>query len=242
MRGIICFSILFYFFCGCTKDKVESIEPYIKHQLYIETFENHGDWIVTPTDPFYQPDTSCVSINDGVLKMIFDQPLENCGCAWVGATLTQSEPLKKYFLQKIGVRIKLKQGYFQYIDRLLATDEVSKTTELLLFSTFDIRINRFSLQFPNTFNKTINQGEQIDLEYNKITGTEFEVIYDEGKKTFLIDGISQNLNKINFDEHSGANQPLSMKFDLGHLPELSPKLEKLIIDEIEVYTWTGDKK
>lgn len=148
---------------------------------------------------------------------------------------------------KLGIKIKLNKGFFQDIMRYKnvtdANGYVHQTGTTISSSTFRFDIPGLSMQLPNTFNGFIHEDSIFDPNMNKIEGSEFELIYNDGEIIFKIDGITQSSNLVNIQRvtQSGLNEMI-LQFNLGHQPELSPRLDELFIKEIEVYSWKGKLK
>lgn len=224
-----------FLFFSCKKDK--PIEPFSKRTIYYESFDNPSGWGVVP----FGSDT-CVNFEDGLLKLKFDQTFNNCGCAWVAAEYNNQSIYESTFLDKIGIRVKLNKGYFQEIGRYYDTiinGNHSQPGVMLTNSEFIFRFNSFYIELPNYFNGRVHRDSILNLNLNKLEGKEFEIIYNEGESIFKIDNVKYRSDLFYIDYQSYPNNNLRMKFQLGHLPELSPRKDTLYVDEIEIYTWTG---
>jgi len=162
---------------ACKKDEVIP-KPYSKRILYHESFDSNPDWTLLPTVSYFQPDTTCIRVEDGLLKMFFDQTLDNCGCAWVGVNYTNSQSTENFFLKKIGIKVKLNAGYFQNITRYHDTVDVfghpCQEGELVTYSTFTLDFNSLNIIFPNPYNGIFQRDSLLDLNANKLVGTELK--------------------------------------------------------------------
>jgi len=243
---------LFFFFViasviSCKKATVGAAltEDFSKEVIYTETFDDAESWSLLPTDPGY-PATNCVQIDNQLLKLRFDQSLNSCGCGWVGAEKSIANT-GNFSSKKLGVRIKLSKGFFQYIMRYhYATDaygNVHPSGTLTSNSDFRFDIPGLSMRLPNPFNGHIHEDSVFNANLNKLEGTEFELIYNEGERIFKIDGVRQSSSLVNIEPVTQAGlEDMVLQFNLGHQPELSPRLDELFIQEIEVYTWKGKLK
>lgn len=221
---------------SCKKNKpVEEPVPFSKRTILFEKFDSANNWTVIPS----ANDTGCVKIEEGCLKLTFDQTFDNCGCGWVGAKYKNENIYEIGLSTKIGIRILLKKGFFQDIS-IYRNEGVSQSGVRLLFSSFEIHYNSFSIYLPSRLNGDIHEDSTLNLNLNKLEGKEFEIIYNNGECFAKIDGVKYSSNILTFNYPGYPNVPLSMKFQLGHLPELSPRQDTLYIDEIEVYTWSGE--
>lgn len=229
---------------SCKKDKVEIDIPYSRVSIYSETFENDQTWISLPENSIYTPGSECVRIEDNMLKLTFDQPLQNCGCAWVGAK--KSIPtLKKIPNNKLGVRIKLNKGFFQYMVRqhnsIDQFGNQNKTGTVISESYFRFNSPSIQMQISNSFNGWFHEDSTVNEDFNRIEGIEFEMIYNEGEKILIIDGIKVDNKLVNISNATITNQiGIDFQFTLGHQPEFSPRLDELYIEELEVFTWQGE--
>jgi hypothetical protein len=240
MKNVICILFLSISFATCKKDSVNHTEHYVKQVIYSETFDTDPSWTLLPKEEAYHPDTNCIKVEDGQMKMLFDQPLNSCGCAWVGVEHKQENTLVNGFLNKIGIKLILKEGYFQWLSR--AFDTIDGPGAIISSSTFQLSFNSIDVRFPRTLTR-FHRDSVIDFNTkDKLIGKEFEIIYDNGNKTLKIDGIEQPIENVWLNWQNMWNIPLSIEFNLGHLPELSPRMDKLFVDEIEIYTWTGELK
>ncbi len=245
MKNALYFLLLSIALTTCTKDKVKLPEPYVKRIIYSETFNTNPNWTPLPSGTIFNPDTNVIRVQNGLLKLTYDQTL--IGCAWIGSEYRQTQALDNDFLDKVGVKIKLSEGYFQtlikYHDTVDVLGHPTREGAFYVTSTFRLRFNSLEVEIPSWEDGWFQRDSVIDVNTkNKLSGKEFEVIYDNGKKTFLIDGVEQSFNKIGLYWQNMSNYPLDIEFDLGHMPELFPRVDKLFVDEIEIYTWTGEKK
>jgi hypothetical protein len=245
MKNAIFFLLLSIALTTCTKEKGKLPEPYVKRIIYSETFDTNPNWTPLPSGTIFNPDTNVVRVQNGLLKLTYDQTL--IGCAWIGAQYRQTQPLENSFLDKVGIRVKLNNGFFQYIetyhDTVDALGHPCQSGTIPSFSDLRLDFNCLDIWFPNPNNGRFHRDSVIDYNIaNKVTGKEFEIIYDKGKKQCFIDGIEQATDIVYFNWQNIANQPLNIEFDLGHLSFLNPRVDELFVDEIEIYTWTGEKK
>lgn len=231
--------VISLFLISCKHDN--PIESYSKRIIFYENFNNPLGWAVLP----YASDTGCVHFKDSMLKLEFDQTLNNCGCAWIAAEFNNPNIYETSFLNKIGVRIKLNKGYFQEIERFYDTiinGTLSQSGEVILQSKFHLYFNSFWIEFPNYNYGIVHRDSTLNINLNKLIGKEFEIIYDEGNRFLNIDGIDYSADNFFLNYQNHPNHNLYMKFELGHLPEISPRKDTLYVDEIEIYTWTGSFK
>jgi len=245
MKNALYFLLLSISLTSCLKDKGKPVEPYVKRIIYSETFDTNPNWTQLPSGTVFNPDTNVVRVQNGLLKLTYDQTL--IGCAWIGAKYLQTQPLENSFLDKVDIRVKLNKGYFQdiltYHDTVDALGHPCQSGTRPSFSNLRLDFNCLDVYFPNTNNGIFQRDSVIDYNNaNKVIGKEFEIIYDNGKKKYFIDGIEQANDNIFINWQNIVNQPLNIEFDLGHLAFLNPRADELFVDEIEIYTWTGEKK
>lgn len=234
------FTITAIVLLSCKKDQAEVEIPYSRKLIYKEAFENDQTWISLPENSVYTPGSECVRIEDHILKLTFDQPLPNCGCAWVGSkkSVTNISNIPK---DKLGIRIKLNKGFFQYMSRYHYIDQNMNTSGIVV-SESDFRFNSpgIQMQIANVFKGMYHENSTVSPDFNKIEGVEFEMIYNEGETLFFIDGVKADNKLINISTATITNQVgIDFQFTLGHLPEYSPRLDELYIEELEVFTWQG---
>lgn len=230
---------------SCKKEKVE-IEvqtPYSRVSIYEEEFLDDQTWTSLPENSFYTPGSECVRIENNTLKLTFDQIIQNCGCAWVGAkkSITDLQDIPK---DKLGVRIKLKKGFFQYMVRYYnSTDPLGNpSTPGAVISESYFRFNspNVQMQIANPFTARFHEDSTVSENFNRIDGVEFEMIYNEGVRIFLIDGVKVDNKLINISNSNITYQVgMDFRFELGHQPEFSPRQDELFINELEVFTWEG---
>ena len=225
---------------SCKKEHTEVEVPYEKETIYKESFANDQTWISLPENSVYTPGSECVRIEDHILKLTFDQPLPNCGCAWVGArkSVTNISNIPK---DKLGMRIKLNKGFFQYMSRNHYIDQFGNSSGIVTSeSSFRFDSPGIQMQIANVFRGSYNEDSTVNENLNKIEGVEFVMIYNEGERLFFIDGVKADNNLINISNATITNQiGFDFQFILGHQPEFSPRLDELFIEELEVFTWQG---
>ena len=225
---------------GCTKNDTNKFR---KKTLLVESFNDSGPWEALPSNYGVSTNSDCVKFEDGLLKLSFDQGLQNCGCAWIGARRDLSPYDIFERTDKLGMRIKLEKGFFQQITTYKDTVVNGYAVQhgaIVLESHLRVRFNDFQITVPHWNYGYIHESIGVNPDLYKIEGQEFEVISDRGQIIFLIDGIQAP------SEYVGINQMTTlssyMEFKLGHQPEFSPRLDELFIDELEIYTWDGDLK
>ena len=228
---------------SCKKEKKQVEIPFSKELIYSETFRHSSTWTSLPEDTFYTPSTECVRIENHILKLTFDQPLPNCGCAWVGAkkTISNLENLPK---DKLGLRIKLNKGYFQHMIRFKNAVDPNghpfKAGSNISESSFSFDSPYIKMTIPNSYNAWFHEDSIVSENFNKLEGIEFEIIYNQGEKILFIDGVKVDSKLAYFQNSNIAyDNNIIFKFMLGHQPEFSPRLDELYIEELEVYTWKG---
>ncbi|MNY00198.1 hypothetical protein D3C86_1326820 [compost metagenome] len=181
-----------------------------------------------------------------MLKLSYDQAVSNCGCEWVGAkkSVTGISNIPK---DKLGLRIKLNKGFFQYMVRQESNafdqfgNPATKGTAVSQ-SYFTFKTSQVQMQIANTFKGWFMEGTTVNEDFNRIEGVEFELIYNEGEKILFIDGVRSDVNLVNINGGGGTFFDIAgmeFEFNLGHMPEFSPRLDELFIDELEVFTWSG---
>jgi len=228
---------------ACKKEEIENEVPYSRVTIYNETFENDQTWISLPENSVYTPGSECVRIEENMLKLTFDQPIQNCGCAWVGAK--KSIPnLQNIPNDKLGVRIKLNKGFFQYMVRyhnsIDPLGNPSTPGSVISESYFRFNSPSIQMQIANSFNGWFHEDSTVNDDFNRIEGIEFEMIYNNGEKLVYIDGVKVDKSLVNISNATIQNMTgIDFQFTLGHQPEFSPRLDELYIEELEVFTWQG---
>lgn len=227
---------------ACRKDdQAESEGPYTEQIIYSETFDEQGSWNSIP-DGIFDPDTSLVGIADGQLQLTFDH--SQFGAAWLGAEVDLPNIQEDSILSRLGIRVKLAQGYFQgltqwhdtVVSGLPSQIGTSASTSRLRLSFNDIEM---TLPDP-TFGRT-HRDSTFDADAFKIEGQEFELIADRGTRIFRVDGVDHALSEVYFNVNGMSNHPLNIEFTLGHNTALDPRIDHLFVDKIEIYTWSGER-
>jgi hypothetical protein len=243
MRYII-FIISAVTILSCKKEKGEEIIPYKRVTIYDESFNDDQSWKSLPENTPYIVGSECVRVQNQMLKLSFDQTIPNCGCAWVGAkkSITNLQDLPT---DKLGVRIKLNNGFFQYMVRYTNSIDPlgNPSTQGSVISQSYFRFNSpgIQMQIANSFNAWFHEDSIVSEDFNKIEGIEFEMIYNKGEKILFIDGLKVDNKLVNISNATITNQiGIDFQFTLGHQPEFSPRLDELYIEELEVFTWQGE--
>ena len=228
---------------SCKKDKVVVEIPYSRVSIYQESFADDQTWVKLPENSAYIVGSECVRIQDKILKLSFDQTIPNCGCAWVGAkkSITNLPNIPK---DKLGVRIKLNKGFFQYMVRYTNSIDPlgNPSTPGTVISNSYFRFNSpgIQMQIASSFNGRFHEDSTVNEDFNRIEGIEFEMIYNEGERILIIDGVKVDNKLVNISNATITNQiGIDFEFTLGHQPEFSPRLDELFIEELEVFTWQG---
>jgi hypothetical protein len=228
---------------SCSKDQTIETVSLEEKTIYFENFAINNSWSALPSNSVFTPGSNCVRVADGMLKLSFDQTMLNCGCAWVGAT-SQPTVFIDSTLEDIGVRVQLSKGFFQSISVYRDTvDQYGNPVQhgaTFSHSRLTLDFNAVNIIFPNPYNGRVNFDAVIHEDFNRLEGSLFEVTYRNGEKQLTIDGISFDPDLVYINYSNRQNHPLDLSFDLGHQPELSPRLDELYIDQIEIFTWAPE--
>lgn len=231
LLGFVCCTLL----TSCGKDET----PYTETVLYKETFDNWGNWERQPNSGGFYAD-SCVLVENGLLKMTRQAGINGCGGTWVGINIGDTSSYEPKFLDKIGFRIKLNKGSFNQVMR--AHEGSSAAGSIELSSWMRLSYNRFFLSMPGGELTVIHADSALETMSNRIEGSEFELVYDDGQTTMFIDGLEASMDKVGFAGNSGVSQYLDIQFRVGHQSEFNPMISELFVDDIEIYTWCGKKQ
>jgi len=241
---IIFLSSLSIILFGCSNDEPEA--PYAETVLYHEDFNAFGAWELQPNQFGFTAD-SCVRIDDGLLKLTYESGVNNCGGTWVGIIIRDSTSFQPNLIDRVGIRIRLNRGDFnkivRYRDSVYPNGSPWRySVSTPLTSWLLLRYNKYTLSLPGVSDHMyVHEDSAIDLSANRINGSHFEVIHNNGEWSFIVDGVEHSMEKVGLGANSGISQPLRLEFRLGHQPELNPQLDELFIDDIEIYTWCGEK-
>jgi len=221
---------------SCTKDKAaikEEFEEFEEITLFKETFDSLGNWNALP-DGIFDPDSSFVRVENGLLKLTFDP--SQYGAAWLGAELIDLTIQEPENLDKIGIRVTLDQGYFQQLTRYEGNSgSIESKSKLRLF------YNSMWIIMPNfNFGRT-HIDSLFDPDAYKVEGILFEFISDEGENIYRVDGLDHPWEEVYFNKHPTSNYSLYLEFTIGHADFLDPRIDNLFIDELEIFTWKGER-
>lgn len=248
MRFFHLFTLTAILILSCKKDKKSKTEisekSFVKQILYFDDFSGVHSWEPTPSGQ-YKPGKTCVRLENNLLKLSFDELLQDCGCTWVGARNNDLSVSTNQILDKIGIKVKLNKGYFQNILTYFYTTDINgvitgEKGDRISHSNFRFEFNGLNFEIPHPSAGRIHKDSIFNPNIDKLEGVEFEIIYNKGEKIFKIDGISQSLNLIYFNYSPMVNKHLDIEFSIGHQPEFSSSIDELYIDEIEIYTWKGE--
>ncbi len=229
---------------SCKKEESSVEIPYSQVSLYKESFTDDQTWEFLPENSVYTPGSECVRLENGMLKLTFDQGISNCGCAWVGAKKSVTE-ISNIPKDKLGLRIKLNKGFFQYMVRQESNSvdqfgNPATSGTVVSNSYFTFKSSGVQMEIVNSLKGWFMEGTTVSEDFNRIDGHEFELIYNEGEKILFIDGVRSDVNLVNISGGTILNQVgMDFQFNLGHQPEFSPRLDELFIEELEVFTWNG---
>ena len=243
MKYLILILIPFVLF-SCKKNEPEGEVPFSKKVLYTESFADDQTWTFLPENSVYTPGVECVRLEDGMLKLTFDDAVPSCGCAWVGAR--KSVNISDVPKDKLGLRIKLNKGFFQHMvrrknDTFDQFGNPSTSGTVISSSYFLFRSAGVQMEIANSFKGWFMEGTTVNENFNKLEGVEFELIYNEGEKLLFINGVKSDADLVNISGGGTILNQVGIDFDfnLGHMPEFSPRLDELFIDDLEVFTWNG---
>ncbi len=222
-----------------TSCKKEEIPAYTEVSLFVEDFNNEGNWIATPEQTDFIPGSDCYKFENGILKLTFDHTLDSCGCAWVGGKLSgeaNGDPIDN----NIAVRIELNQGVFQTVGFTTPNQYGGYTYATQIESTLRLVYKGFNLTLPSMGYGKVPEGQILNPWLNRSAGKLFEVIVEKNSAPkFLIDGIEFSNKYIDCSFFNSASNNVELQFQLGHQPEYSPRTDYLWIEKVEVYTWQG---
>lgn len=226
---------------ACKKDSGADVPPYTEQIIFSETFDNRGVWNALP-DGLFDPDTSFVSVNNGLLKLTFD-PIQY-GAAWLGAELEAPNVHPDSIIGRLGIRLKLDQGYFQRLSQYhdtVISGQLSQVGSSVSTSSMRLYFNDIEMTLPSPIYGRTHRDSILDPDAFRIEGLEFEFIADAGQKIFLVDGVEHPIEEVYFNVNGTTTHPLSLEFTLGHNNELDPRVDHLFVDEVEIYTWIGER-
>lgn len=241
---IITSGLMGFVFTGC--DDHSNPVPYTETVLYSEQFNDFGDWELQPNQFGFTAD-SCVRVENGLLKLTYQSGVSNCGGTWVGVIIRDSLSFEPDLLDRVGIRIQLNKGHFnkivRYRDSIYPNGNPSRySVSTPLTSWLFLHYNKYSLSLPGVSDfMYVHVDSTIDVNANRINGFNFEFIYTHGEWRFIVDGVERTTEKVGLGANSSISQPLRLELRLGHQPELNPQLDELFIDDIEIYTWCGEK-
>jgi hypothetical protein len=238
MKLLLYFSLLFVLLSGCRKEKPTILTPYKERIIYTENFNDTNGWIPMPYGSYYEPGTECFRIEEHMLKLRFEQATPNCGCAWVGAK-KQINGLQLP-VGKFGMRVTVNKGFFQDLVRFQQVTSYQKTGTSVIKSSFRMTTPNFLMTIPDGTSGWINEDSVMNFEASKLTGTNFELIWNKGERLFYLDGVKQSADRVNIQKYFTGDTGLNFDLYLGHETALSPMLMELYIEKIEVFTWDGE--
>lgn len=225
---------------GCSEEEC----PYTEEILFHEAFDTFGNWESQPNQFGFHAD-SCIRVENGILKLKYQNGISGCGGTWIGLSIKDTASYRPEFLDKIGVRFSLDSGSFYQVNRWHDTIGVygqpTETGDFPVRSIMTFRYNRIAASFPSFESSRVHRDSVFEVYHNRIEGSRFELIYDEGEFTLFIDEVEYLEENISVSDYWGEPVYLSIDFNLGHLPELNPRIEGIQISDFEIYTWCGTK-
>lgn len=237
---------LFKIFCLAMLSVALSVscnkKEFIKKMIFLEEFnDNSKGWYSNPDTNILHSSSECIKIENGQLKMHFERGLgiSNCGGGWLEIKLSDSSLNHSAYFGRIGLRIKVNQGYLQRLSLIDSIVDNSTYGHTLRDSYFHFRCGKHLITFPlGDMNTSI-----IDLNKNFYSGSEFVFIsntnWNENK--IYIDGQEIQYTGNTFWFETGNNTfDFEFKFNIGYGQELIPHEIDLFIESIEIFTWEGD--
>lgn len=212
--------------------------------MFLEEFnDNSKGWFSNPDTNILHAPNECIKIEDGQLKMHFERGLgiANCGGGWIEMELSDSTLNREEYFGKIGIKIKLSKGYFQWLSLIDSVSGGITSSHTLRNSSFHMQCGKHSVTFPLGYKNT----DTIDLSRNLYQGSEFIFLsYEEWewkRNRVYIDGEVIDY-KGNTKWIGSSNNDFDFEFwvNIGYGQELMPHEIDLFIESIEIFTWEGE--
>ncbi|MEZ4938813.1 MAG: hypothetical protein R2799_14590 [Crocinitomicaceae bacterium] len=218
---------------SCNKGK------FIKTTLFIEEFnDNSKGWYSKPDSNILSSSSGCIKIEDGQLKMHFERGLgiSNCGGGWLELELSDSALNKVEYFDKIGIKVKLSNGFFQHVNKIDSISGPNTYSHTLKYSKLRFYCGGHRIDFPS---KVLV--DSLLPDENKFQGSEFVLLsFPNGSMNKLYIN-SEEVNYYWDLLYSSVNQyDFKMSFIIGYGQELVPHEIDLFIESIEIFTWDGE--